>query len=98
MLDGAAVLADTVVLTLTVRAAEPAACLFDMPVLEGQPPMPASPEAARFAPLDTITRGEVTFALAFPRPEGELPWTLVLNPGHGLGERIEVIVPEEAEP
>jgi hypothetical protein len=99
--DGVTMLTDTVRLTVTIRSAEPTAYLFDTPVLRGAAevtPLPASLEAAHFALLDTITAGQATAALEFPKPGGDPPWTLVLNPLHEPESYVAPRVEVEVEP
>jgi hypothetical protein len=86
----------TVAVTLTISACATAAYLFDAPEMAGQIAAPEALEEARFALLDCIAAGRATVVLAFPRPEEEPPWALVLNPQHEPGSavapRVEVVV------
>jgi len=104
-IDTVAVLSETVALTFTVHSMDPTEYLFDTPVLrdsageEIATPLPESLEEARFALLDRITQGQATACLEFPRPEGELPWTLTLvfNPEHEPGDYVAPRVEVEVE-
>lgn len=98
ILDGTAVLSETMILTLTVQSASPTAYLFDTPELDGHPPTPDSLEVAHFALLDCTMRGQAGVRLEFPMPKGELPWVLVFNPRHQPEDHVAPRVEVEVTP
>ncbi len=94
--DDVEALTETVVITFTLRGGAAQSPLFDAPTLEDVAPLADSLEKAQFALLRLATRGRVTASLEFPRPEREMPWTLVFNPEHErdcrVAPRVEVNV------
>lgn len=103
---GVAVLSDTLVLTVTVRASGVGELLYEPPVVtDGSHEIPATGESlekARFAFLDLVTKGLATARLEFsPAPDSGRRLTLVFNPSQRpedpLTPRVEVPVPRPAQ-
>lgn len=105
---GVRVLSDTLAMTVTVRSGGAGDLLVEPPVVVDEagrayPVTPDSLEAARYAFLDLVTRGQAGAELAFAGtpPEGAR-LTLVFNPNQEptdiLAPRVEVPVPVIAAP
>lgn len=105
---GVRVLSDTLAMTVTVRSGGAGDLLVEPPVVMDEagrayPATPDSLEAARYAFLDLVTRGQAAAELTFAGtpPEG-MRLTLVFNPHQEptdiLAPRVEVPVPVIAAP
>ena len=95
--DQVEIQAETVSVTVTIISSGPSAVLFDPPKLDGQPATPASLEQAHLDELDLVTARQAVVHLAFPRPEGQGPWTLVFNPAHEADSYVAPRVAVEVE-